>query len=173
MTQKTIMVGLVALAFVTGSVLTGAIAFADDDELTSLLCPVGKALTGLILEDDDEIVDLVCDAQTEGPAGPQGEQGIQGETGDSGMLSFYNATKFEDSDSQGFVSVFLECDSGDRAISAGYRMSGLTGNEKLDSILSHGQSQYHIFGHNFESDLQNAIFTEVMCADTALPAHVP
>ena len=32
MTNKTIMVGLVALAFVTGSVLTGAIAFADDDD---------------------------------------------------------------------------------------------------------------------------------------------
>jgi len=62
---KTITIGLVALAFAAGSVLTGTIAFADDDDndLTYLLCPVSKALTGLILQDDDEIVDVVCGEQ--------------------------------------------------------------------------------------------------------------
>jgi len=62
---KTITIGLVALAFAAGSVLTGTIAFADDDDndLTYLLCPISKALTGLILEDDDEIVDVVCGEQ--------------------------------------------------------------------------------------------------------------
>jgi len=31
--------------------------------LTYLLCPISKALTGLILQDDDEIVDVVCGEQ--------------------------------------------------------------------------------------------------------------
>ena len=32
MISKTIMIGLVALAFVAGSIATGTIAFADDDD---------------------------------------------------------------------------------------------------------------------------------------------
>jgi len=53
------MVGLVALAFVGGSIMTGAIAFADEDDLKELACKAGKVMTGILL-DDDEVNGVVC-----------------------------------------------------------------------------------------------------------------
>jgi len=58
------MILVIAAAFVAGSIVTGTIAFADDDDdndLSSLLCPVGQAMTGILFEDDDEILDVICD----------------------------------------------------------------------------------------------------------------
>jgi len=59
---KTMTIGLIALAFVAGSIMTGAIAFADDDdddELSQLACEAGKIMTA-ILFDDDDITDILC-----------------------------------------------------------------------------------------------------------------
>jgi len=61
---KTIMILAITAAFVAGSIATGTIAFADDDDdddLSSLLCPIGQAMTGILFEDDDEILDVICD----------------------------------------------------------------------------------------------------------------
>jgi len=60
--MKSIWVLVIVLAFVAGSFVTGAAVFADDDdELSSLLCPVGQAMTGILFEDDDGILDVICD----------------------------------------------------------------------------------------------------------------
>ena len=62
--MKGIWVLAVVCAFVAGSLVTGAAVFADpddDDELSSLLCPIGQAMTGILFEDDDEILDVICE----------------------------------------------------------------------------------------------------------------
>ena len=56
---KTIWILAISAAFVVGSITTSTIAFAGDDG-GSFLCPVGQAVTGIVLEDDDEITDLFC-----------------------------------------------------------------------------------------------------------------
>ena len=61
------MILAIATAFIAGSIATGTIAFADDeDELSELACEAGKAMTGILLEDDDEITDILCGAQLQG-----------------------------------------------------------------------------------------------------------
>jgi len=83
---KTIMIGLVAIAFVAGSIATGTIAFADDDdELSQLACEAGKAMTGILFEDDEEITTILCGAQLQGPAGADGAPGPPGTTLWSGL----------------------------------------------------------------------------------------
>ena len=69
--MKGIWVLAVVCAFVAGSLVTGAAVFADpddDDELSSLLCPIGQAMTGILFEDDDEILDVICDIAPVAPA---------------------------------------------------------------------------------------------------------
>jgi len=91
---KTIMILAIAAAFVVGSIGTGTIAYAGDDDddegvLQTLLCPAGKALTGIVSgggDDDDGggILDLICNAQIEGPQGPPGADGNDGAPGADG-----------------------------------------------------------------------------------------
>jgi len=82
---KTIMILAIATAFVAGSIATGTIAFADDDdELSQLACEAGKAMTGILLEDDDEITDILCGAQLQGPPGADGMDGARGADGMDG-----------------------------------------------------------------------------------------
>jgi len=63
----------IAFALVIGTIGTATIAYAGDDDddggvLQTLLCPAGKALTGIVSgggDDDDDgggILDLICDA---------------------------------------------------------------------------------------------------------------
>ena len=72
---KTIMILAIAAAFVAGSIATGTIAFADgEDELSSLLCDAGKAMTGIVFGDDDDgSTQIFCAELLEGPAGPAGQ----------------------------------------------------------------------------------------------------
>ena len=52
---KTIKILAITTAIIIGSIATGTIAFADDDdELSSLLCDVGKVMTGIVFGDDDD-----------------------------------------------------------------------------------------------------------------------
>jgi len=68
---KTIMALAIAFALVIGTIGTATIAYAGGDDdggvLQTLLCPAGKALTGIVSgggDDDDGggILDLICDA---------------------------------------------------------------------------------------------------------------
>jgi len=61
MGMKGIWVLALVCAFVAGSIMTGTIAFAhDDDDLNSLLCPIGQVMTGILFEDEDEILEVIC-----------------------------------------------------------------------------------------------------------------
>ena len=88
------MILVIAAAFVAGSIGTGTIAFAGDDSdngiLQTLLCPAGLALTGIVSgggDDDDDgggIIELICEAQIEGPPGADGQDGAPGADGQDG-----------------------------------------------------------------------------------------
>jgi len=65
--MKSIWVLAVVCAFVAGSLVTGVIAFADDDDdLSQLVCEAGKVMTGILFEDDDEILDVICETGSVG-----------------------------------------------------------------------------------------------------------
>jgi len=95
---KTILILAIAVAFVAGSITTGTITFADDDDdLSQLVCQAGTAMTGILFEDDDEITDILCGAQLQGPQGeqgPAGDDGADGATGPQGpaFLELYTNT---------------------------------------------------------------------------------
>jgi len=73
-------------SFVAGTIVSGVVVFADDDdELSELVCGAGQAMTGILFEDDDEIVDILCGAQLQGPKGDKGDKGDKGETGPAGQ----------------------------------------------------------------------------------------
>ena len=90
------MILAIAAAFVAGSIATGTIVFADDDDDGgSLLCDAGKAMTG-ILFDDDDITGILCGAQLQGPEGPPGADGADGAPGADGTdLNFYQVTTID------------------------------------------------------------------------------
>ena len=49
------MILIIAASFVAGSIATGTIAFADeddDDDLSSLKCQIGQAMSGILFEDE-------------------------------------------------------------------------------------------------------------------------
>jgi len=53
----------ISVVLIAGSLAVSPIAIADDDDdndLSSLLCPEGEAITGILFEDDDEILDVIC-----------------------------------------------------------------------------------------------------------------
>jgi len=55
------MILIIAASFVAGSIVTGTMAYAgndDDDDLSSLKCQIGQAMSGILFEDDDEITDI-------------------------------------------------------------------------------------------------------------------
>ena len=89
---KTIWIIAIAAAFVVGSIATGTIAFADDDDesvIQTLVCDAGKAMTGIVSgggDDDDGggILELICETQLEGPQGPPGNDGADGDNGMDG-----------------------------------------------------------------------------------------
>jgi len=63
-------VPIIASILILGFIGYGSIVFGDDDDdIRSLLCPVGQAMTGILFEDDDEILDVICDTGATGPAG--------------------------------------------------------------------------------------------------------
>ena len=121
MTSKTIIVGLVALAFVAGSMMT-VTADAKKDDATL------EAIFGLVMELETQIISMQTEiiSLSTGGIGPQGETGPQGEKGDkgdSGVLSviFYQepgdvVTVFPGIPGQSIVT----CDSGDVLIGMRY-----------------------------------------------------
>ena len=82
-----IIIPVLAIAFVAGSLVTGAAVFADPDDDDEI------SFFGLIMELETQIISLQTQLQQlvttggtgdAGPEGPQGEQGPQGETGPAG-----------------------------------------------------------------------------------------
>ena len=72
--MKSIWVLAIVASFILGTMVSGAVVFAgDDDELSSLRCQIGQVMTGILFEDDDEILDVICETGATGPPGPPGE----------------------------------------------------------------------------------------------------
>lgn len=91
--NKTTWTALVAVAFVAGSLVTGSVAFADDDKkgnpIVNALNNIANAINGI--EPSVEVNPTVnvppAEVQVvgvEGPSGPPGPQGPQGEVGAKG-----------------------------------------------------------------------------------------
>jgi len=86
---KTTIILIAAIAFVAGTITTGTIAFADEDENTQLLGLLMELETQIISM-QTEILQLGFNMGEPGPQGETGPQGPQGETGLSGEVLVFN-----------------------------------------------------------------------------------
>jgi len=110
--DKTILTLVVVAAFVVGSIATGTIAYAgggDDGGIQELFCDAGKAMTGIVTgsgddDDDDGVIDLICEAQIEGPPGTPGADGVDGTPGATGMTGM-TGMDGEDADPQDIIDL--------------------------------------------------------------------
>ncbi len=89
--MKGIWVLAVAFSFVLGSLVTGASVYAQQ-EVSSIICPLGQALTGIVFEKNNKVLDFIC--QTTIPE-----------------TYFLTATDYASNDND--ASVTLGCDEGD------------------------------------------------------------
>jgi len=146
----------VIAAFVAGSIATGTLAFAgDDDELSSLLCPVGEAMTGILFEDDDEILDVFC-----GPVADATNE----------ILGFYQKAETELGNG-GTLDLQVNCDEGDSVTGGGH------GAASFNSVIRISNHHTDLDGEGWRNIWQSAgdgfgHTTTVECADYA-PVHVP
>ncbi len=101
---KTITIGLVALAFIAGSIMTGGIVFADEAQ-TKLVKECSKIpKTPDKIKPHCELLEMINAI----PAGSQGEQGIQGEPGTNGDAG----TNGEDGSSCTIDGTIVSCTDG-------------------------------------------------------------
>ncbi len=119
MTQKTIIIGLVALAFVVGSIMTGTMAEAKKEDKPD---PVAAAI--------DRLTAVLQNTATQGPQGDQGIQGEQGPAGPAGSVNIYSVV--EDTGQVSMINQIVQCDSGDIAIASGFGTSS-NGNTRGNS----------------------------------------
>ncbi len=155
---KTILILAIAAAFVAGSITTGTIAFADDDndDLSQLACEAGKAMTGILFEDDDEITNILCGAQLQGPPGPAGTS-----------ITYVNNEQISLGSGKGVAGLAVFCDDGDIATGGGFNGLGfdmnVITNEPIvtDSISPTG---WQVSSLN-EGNKDLTITAYVVCAD--------
>ena len=114
MTSKIMLGAIVAIAFVAGTITTGAAAYAA----------AGGTGDNLIADAIDRLTAVMADNTIVGPQGDQGPQGIQGpqgEPGDLSQLSKYEASaEFEATTT--IQTAVVKCDDGDIAVSGGWRL---------------------------------------------------
>jgi len=159
---KTIMILAIATAIVVGSIATGTIALADDDdEVSSLLCDAGKVMTGIVFgDDDDSPTQIFCAELLEGPQGPQG---------DPGVLNFYHIFGTVETVQPGaFVALTASCLSGDHLTGGGHQVTiGIGAPQvRISAPLTASPSdtwEVQLFNPN-AADTQN-IRAVVICAD--------
>ena len=109
MTSKTIIIGLVALAFVAGSIMTGSMADAKKDDGPKI---------DLVAEAIDNLTAVMQGTATQGP---QGEQGPVGPAGPAGSINVYSVV--ENVGLTNRINQIVQCDSGDMAIASGFGTS--------------------------------------------------
>jgi len=105
---KKLLISVILIAFLAGSLVTGSIAFGDDD-LTKLQKKCAKE------PKDPQKVKPVCEllAMINAiPAGPQGEQGPQGDPGPSNYYTVKTASVVTN-------NAVTFCDNGDIAVGGG------------------------------------------------------
>ena len=142
MTSKTIVVGLIALAFVGGSITTGSMSYAESggipqavSDLESQFVGIQEFLIGLdsrVTQNEADIanIELIPGPQgiqgETGEVGPQGEQGIPGPQGIAGQdgqnalpLSTYTEWKRVMVSPNTAPYIIVSCETGDALISGG------------------------------------------------------
>ena len=130
MTHKTITIGLVALAFVAGSIMTGTIAFADEDGYSGDLLGLIMELETQIISIQTEILQLELHEGPQGPAGPPGTNGMngadgakgdKGDVGPSGSSYVAFNSRSVSVDASGAFGAFIsvKCNTGDIATGGG------------------------------------------------------
>ena len=111
MTSKILIAGLVAIAFVAGSIMTSTAVFADDDDkkkngnkaLIKALKSIADAINGIdpnVTVDTPVTVEIPTDSIQVDVVGLEGPQGDKGPTGDPGSLgvSIKHVTLLDDTD---------------------------------------------------------------------------
>ena len=122
MTSKTIMIGLVAIAFVAGSIMTGTMASAQkggvgDNLIVDALNSIATAISGIEPTVNVDPTPITVNAP-QGEQGIQGEQGTQGEQGPAGTIKTYFVRETTDGNVQTFNAHIL-CDEGDVPLGGG------------------------------------------------------
>jgi len=177
MINKTIIAGLVAIAFVAGSMMT--VNMADAKKGDNL-----ETFFGLLMELETQIISM----QTEilalstggtggtGPQGPQGETGPagpQGETGPAGEINFktYKLEIESEPAQSGFaVAGFVRCDPGDVILSGGYRNHSFQDKYYVRTQLPSGTDVWEVQLVITDNSVLGNTFTVVgHCADIAEP----
>jgi len=160
MTSKTIIIGLVALAFVAGSIMTGTMAEAKKDKSEGNDNNPFKALWDAI-----ENIEL-----TPGPRGETGATGEQGDTGpaaDGSGLTIYQNIKSVTVPAGTTRSVTATCDSGDVATGGGINIVGNI--QMIDSYQQFGNSvnspDWYAEAKNVGTNSNDFFYAIVLCLD--------
>jgi len=167
MTSKTIMIGLVALAFVAGSIMTNSAVFAEKDDkgnkgIIEALDAIANAISGI---DPNVQVDVPpAEVQIVGVEGPAGS-----------TTSYYLMTSTFPIGPFGIGEGRTFCDAGDQVTGGGWGYIGganiIESRPYVDSISE--ISGWYASLENGRTNPPSDLRVWAMCADTALPLHVP
>jgi len=173
MISKTIIAGLVAIAFVAGSIMTEAAVFAEKEPkpdknagIIAALTAIADAITGIEPDVTVEPTPITINA-------PQGEKGDKGETGSTGATgsvgTFPTIYDVTEEFATGVNAGLAECDTGDKILGGGGFVSGVTGftvfivNSYPLGLPLPTSWVVHTTPHTGELSVR------VICADTASP----
>ena len=122
MTNKTIMIGLVAIAFVAGSIMTGNTANAGThngggNEFLALLMELETQI--ISMQTQIQQLDFLGEKGETGDKGPDGDKGATGDTGDQGPVGTFPSYYVASDDVTGSQVGTAFCDSGDIATGGG------------------------------------------------------
>ncbi len=153
MISKTIIIGLVAVAFVAGSILAGTMAYAAGDKNGKPFEALWTAIHEIEL--------------TPGPQGIQGDPGTNGEDGTNGdqgtFPTIYRVTASGPLQQNGNSQASPNCDSGDSVLGGGVDQTGGT-------FLGAYITESHPTPTGWFGFMDGrAIDVTVICADTASP----
>ncbi len=158
MTSKTIIIGLVALAFVAGSIMTGTMAEAKKDKSEGNDNNPFKALW-----DGIENIEL-----TPGPQGETGATGEQGETGSTADITIYQRAVSTAGVPIGEIeTVTALCDTGDVATGGGINTVGDF--KVIDSFQENADSvnspSWTTSAQNVGTNPNDFFYSIVLCLD--------
>jgi len=150
MTQKTIMIGLVALAFVAGSIMTGTMAEAKEKPNGQPFQAIWNAI-GLL---QDQIDDVDTDSL----------QDQIDELKETQILGFYTVVGDDEGHTLG---ARISCDPGDVVVGGGGMLTFSGGQIRGTFPVDEDTWRLTVFGDDFGAEVQDA---RARCADYA-PAH--
>jgi len=178
------MIGLVALAFVAGSILTGTMASAEkggvgDNLIVDALNNIATAITGIepnvtvdstpvTVNVDPTPITINAPQGEKGDKGDTGAKGDKGDTGDFSTLNVYkNSKRVDNSDAQ--VVIDVSCDSGDQMTGSGYESSTTIAPRVLTPDFPIEGTVRAVWTHDVQPIVSRAYIAYALCLDTAAP----